>query len=98
MTIDKKFLESLEVADGEDADCLVCRLHTTPLQLPDNLVGHCARCFRMIQYRPHAPKTPEKVCDDCAVKGMAKDGDVRIQITEASLADLRAILAKKAMH
>jgi hypothetical protein len=89
-------LDKLEITDGEDSDVLVCRLITEPLYMNDNLVGLCSDCHRMIQFRPHAPKTPKKVCDDCAIKGM--DKDARFVITEQSLNDLQAFIKKQGEH
>jgi hypothetical protein len=91
-------LDQLEMTSGEEADCVVCRLITTPLLMPDNLVGHCSLCHRMIQHRPHAPKGPPKVCDECGFKNMAKDGDARVVITEQSKADLQGFLKKMREH
>lgn len=97
----EKFLEllgKLQVTSGEEADCVVCRLVSTPLYFPDNQVGNCTRCHRMIQFRPHAPKGPPKVCDECAIKNMAKDGSAEVVITPQSLGDLRLYLKKKSEH
>jgi len=60
----------MDISDnnGEDCDYLVCPPISRPLCAPDNLVGHCATCRRMIQFRPHAPKSPVRICTACARK------------------------------
>jgi len=99
-------LDGIEVAaagdDAEHVDVVVCRLISSPLAFPDNLVGHCSKCFRMVQFRPHAPKTPKRLCDECAGPVIAKaqkDGeDIKSVITEKTAADLRAFLRKRGQH
>jgi len=91
-----KSLDQLEITDGEESDVLVCRLVTEPLYMNDNLVAQCADCMRMIQHRPHAPKTPRKVCDECAFKNIDKDS--RFVITEQSLNDLQNFIKKQGEH
>jgi len=88
-----KMLDKFEVTSGEEADVVVCRLITEPLYLPDNVVAQCSECLRLIQHRPHAPKKPAKVCDECAIKHMAPDAT--FVITEQSKDDLRNYLKKK---
>lgn len=52
--------------EAECADAVVCRLLTSPLLLPDNLIDICSKCGAAIQHRPHVPKRPPKMCDQCA--------------------------------
>ena len=88
-------------SEAEDADCVICRLITDPLIMRDNLVGTCSKCFRMIQFRPHVPKTPPKVCDECAmpiIKRHAKKGDLHAVITENTAQDIANYLRKKGLH
>jgi predicted amidophosphoribosyltransferase len=98
----KKSGNSLEVVsssdEAEDADIMVCRVMTDPLYFPDNHVGFCADCHQPIQWRPHAPKTPKRVCDDCAFPVMAKEaekGELKIQVTEKTAAEVFAFIARK---
>ena len=80
----------MEFADGdnaEDADVLICCLITNPLILPDNLVGHCSTCYRRIQFRPNVPKTPRKVCEECAPVITADDKYIVTEKTTDDLAE-----------
>lgn len=81
----------------EMPDVIVCRLapQGAPLLVPDNLVGHCSKCWRMVQFRPHAPKV-RRVCDQCLRLELAeqKAGGFKFLITENTLSDL-ATYAKK---
>lgn len=89
--------EQLEVVDSSgrvDASVVVCRLapQGERLILPDNLVGHCSKCFRLIQYRPHVPSEPVKMCDECImpeIERQKKAGeDVKFMITKNTARDL----------
>ncbi len=51
--------------DAEKSDFVVCAPETVPLYFPDNLTGECADCGDPIQWRPHAPRTPPKICMRC---------------------------------
>jgi DNA-directed RNA polymerase subunit RPC12/RpoP len=84
--------------DAERADVAVCRLVTTPLLLPDNLVGHCTTCWRMIQFRPHIPKTPRRLCDECASKEMAKEKDTHFIVTDNTAREVTNYLRRKGSH
>lgn len=100
--------DKLEVAkpgDGERCDVLVCRLapQGAPLLLPDNLVTSCSKCFRMVQFRPHAPKRPRRICDECIHAEIAAhreadvDNDITFMITEHTAADVAAYFKKKGL-
>jgi hypothetical protein len=89
-------IDEIEVTDnGEDADVLVCPLATTPLLVANNLVAHCAKCFRLVQHRPHVPKTPQKLCTDCAKKSIAENKGSELMITKESLDDVIREIKKK---
>ena len=89
-------IDSIEIADDpEEADILVCSLVTKPLMLPDNLVAHCSKCFRLVQHRPHIPRMPQKLCTDCATKAITKDVDARLFITQQSLDEIVSEIRKK---
>jgi len=78
--------------DGEDCDYVVCIRATNPLAFPDNLVSTCCKCGCTIQYRPHAPKTPAKMCVECAISDMSVSGDFKVMITPKTAAEVAAYL------
>ena len=49
----------------EAADAVVCAPVTIPLYFRGNITGPCADCGDMLQWRPHAPKKPPRVCMRC---------------------------------
>ena len=61
--------------EAESADVIVCMPFTMPLILSDNLLGNCARCGAPVQYRPHVPRRPVKLCPSCAVAQIKKERD-----------------------
>ncbi len=84
--------------DGEDCDYVVCIRATSPLAFPDNLVSTCSKCGCTIQYRPHAPKTPAKMCVECAIPEMRESFDennLQVMITPKTVAEVAAYLHKK---
>lgn len=92
-------VEVVGQGEGEECDVVVCRLKTEPLLLPDNVVAPCAKCFRLVQFRPHAPKRPAKWCDECTAKQIAKDGgDHQVTITEKTAADVAEYYRKRGMN
>ncbi len=57
--------------EAETADAImVSRRGPSPWK--DNLFGKCAECRAEVMYRPHAPKTPRKICVECAEKAADK--------------------------
>jgi hypothetical protein len=93
-------LEVAKVGDGEDFDVVVCRLapHGVPLLFPDNLVEPCSKCFRTVQFRPHAPKKPRRVCDECIrpeIEERRKTEDVKFMVTENTARDLALFFRTK---
>ena len=89
-------IDQIEISeDPESADILICPLASKPLLMPDNLVAHCSKCFRLVQHRPHVPKTPQKLCVDCAKKSIKKDDDPRLFITKDSIDDIVSQIKKK---
>lgn len=54
--------------DGAAADFVVCTRVTTPLHFADNLTGVCCQCGAAIQFRPHLPTKPRKLCMQCFAK------------------------------
>lgn len=87
-------IDTVDQDGGEKASAVVCRLAPSgaPLLFPDNLVAQCTKCFRMVQFRPHAPKTPPKMCDECIkpeLEAQRASGEgVSFIITENTAADL----------
>ncbi|SRR6266446_1833698 len=84
--------------DGEDCDYAVCIRATSPLVFPDNLVSTCCKCGCTIQYRPYAPKTPAKICLECAIPDMDNsfgEDDLRVMITPKTAAEVAAYFQKK---
>jgi hypothetical protein len=86
-------MDEIEIGDGRDADVLVCAHVTEPLYLPDNIVGQCNRCLRLVQYRPHAPKEPTRLCVDCAgpsvLAARSRGLDVKLIATETTVTEVR---------
>ncbi len=62
---------SCQVMSGQTAelcDMVICRRLTKPLLNRDNLTGPCADCGTQLQWRPHAPTHPPKLCRECAME------------------------------
>ncbi len=57
---------------AELAEMVICVDVTRPLLLPDNKTGPCADCGTALQWRPHAPVNPPKVCLLCATERVAR--------------------------
>lgn len=57
----------VEDAEAEKADAVVCAGLDGEPMFPDNLTGECADCHDPIQWRPHAPKAPPKICLRCGL-------------------------------
>lgn len=58
--------------EAEKSDMVVCVLKGQEQERfkADNIYTTCHVCGRDITHRPHAPKTPPKICMDCAIKMM----------------------------
>lgn len=84
--------------DGERADVMACVRLTSPLIMPDNEIGLCAQCGEAIQFRPHAPAGPRKMCWECieplAVAAAAK-GEFHSLITPETALELLDRMQKK---
>lgn len=68
-------VEVVSQEDSEKADAVVCILATMPSPYTDNLKGTCSLCGREVQFRPHAPKAPPRVCIECCVKRLKQSGE-----------------------
>ena len=55
-------------AEAEQCDLVVCirKIDLDPTLFPDNHEATCHDCGEVISFRPSAPKTPIKVCLQCA--------------------------------
>lgn len=87
--------------NGEHADIVVCMRLTQPLMMPDNDIGICAQCGEAIQFRPHVPKRPRKVCMECVIpraNEAAAKGELHSIITTETAAELGDYLRKKGAH
>jgi len=84
--------------DGEHADVVACMRLTQPLLMPDNEIGLCSECGEAIQYRPHVPKLPRKMCLECIgprASKAAERGELHSILTPEAAAEIAAHLRKK---
>lgn len=51
--------------EAEQADYVVCAPAEWETPFADNEAGVCGDCGRAIQFRPHVPKRPPKICVQC---------------------------------
>jgi hypothetical protein len=87
--------------EAEDADAVVCIRLTSPLMLPDNEIGLCSVCGEAIQFRPFGPKSPPKICWECAepaAAASAAKGELVTMITPKTAAEVADYLRKKNAH
>ena len=57
----------ISAADAEQSELVICGY--PPAKYPDeDLLTWCHDCHCAIVHRPHAPKTPIKVCASCGVR------------------------------
>ena len=88
----------VEVTSGEEAEdaaYVVCIPVTDPLKFEDNMIGRCVRCNCRVQFRPHAPKTPPRVCWECIQPDVLqeyRDNNLGISITDKSMEDVMGFL------
>src|SRR5438105_10664530 len=54
--------------EAEQANYVICMPNGSGEYFNDDVRTTCALCARGIHHRPHVPKTPAKVCIDCALK------------------------------
>jgi hypothetical protein len=94
-------IEIVDQEDGDDARYMVCRRLTQPMLMPDNEIGLCTRCGEAIQFRPHAPSGPPKVCVVCMLPEMerlAAKGELHATVTPKTAAEVIAYNKKKREH
>lgn len=65
--------------EAEEADFVVCVRSDQATPFTDNLHSPCSECGVSVQYRPHAPKKPKRICMECAV-GLLEDEDLEDSI------------------
>lgn len=65
ITIGDVTIPVVEPEEAEDSDFVVCVLASEPTPFIDNLTGVCVDCGQAVQFRPHAPKRPPKICLQC---------------------------------
>jgi hypothetical protein len=75
---------------AEEADYYVCVPAEFESPYSDNLTGACAECGRPIQFRPHAPVKPKKVCMECGMERSMAAGTVHA--TESTAREVAAYL------
>lgn len=51
--------------ESEKAAVVVCIRKGSFTPFTDNEFGHCVNCATEVQFRPHAPKTPPRICIEC---------------------------------
>lgn len=83
--------------EAENCEYLVCVRVTTPLHFPDNLTGKCCQCGKPVQYRPHAPVTPKRLCMDCYI-GTKDLRSADNMITPETAAEVLEVNLKKRMN
>jgi hypothetical protein len=79
-------MKSADLTKDDFVICLPCPLGTEPA-MPDNVFGVCALCECRIQYRPHVPDAPTKLCKDCALDNMTVGQ--KVALTEETVAEIR---------
>ena len=52
--------------EAEAVDFVVCMREGGFTPFDDNVKGVCAHCGHAIFFRPYMPKTPPKICVECA--------------------------------
>lgn len=57
-------------AEAEQARYVVCCRTGMPSVFSDNETGACAHCGHGIFFRPTMPKSPPKICVECAQDAM----------------------------
>jgi hypothetical protein len=61
-------IEVISQEEAEKADFFVCITADSPSPFSDNERGICSGCGVPVQFRPHAPKKPPRLCVGCVVK------------------------------
>lgn len=67
----KEFLDKVKVVsdvEAEEAGVMVCVPADWATPFTDNELGVCSKCGCAVQFRPHAPKKPPRLCVTCMLK------------------------------
>lgn len=71
--------------EAEDADYFVCVRADVVTPFKDNLFDFCCKCGEKVQFRPHGPTVPKKICFPCVMPKLAeqaKKGELEIACTK----------------
>jgi hypothetical protein len=93
-------IEIVSPDEADEAECVICIPLTYPMTYPDNMVGECSRCGAALQHRPHIPNAP-LVCVPCITPELLEQqakGDLVVQITPKTAAEVEEYLRKKNAH
>lgn len=93
----------VDKGDGsaETCDLMVCVPFTIErgFVFPDNRIGKCEGCGCAVQFRPHAPIKPKRVCYACVEKFQGGGDDkVTAMITPKTAAELALFYSKWSKH
>lgn len=83
MANELKIIQNSE--EAEDADYFVCIRASSYSPFKDNLFDFCCKCGEKVQFRPHGPTVPKKICFECVMPELleeAKKGELEISCTE----------------
>jgi len=64
-------IEIVSDEEAEKAEFLVCVRVGQPTPFDDNETGVCSKCGAEVQFRPYAPKTPQRLCMECFFRSKA---------------------------
>lgn len=88
-------------AETEACDYLVCTPVSNPLKFADNLVSVCCKCGAAVQYRPHGPTTPPKICLPCIMPELvdkAEKDELGVLVSAKTVQEVRDHFRKKNSH
>jgi hypothetical protein len=57
----------VSLAEAEQASYVVCCRVGNPRHFDDDVEGTCCSCSHPVFFRPTAPKTPPRLCIECAI-------------------------------
>lgn len=80
--------------NAEHCDFLICRRFNVleGLIFQDNRIGKCEKCGYAVQFRPHAPTKPKRICFECAPN---LDSGGKMMVTEKTAAEVFTYYASK---
>jgi hypothetical protein len=71
-------IEVIPDEEAEKVDYVVCVRVGTPSPFDDNLTAFCCKCGTKVIHRWHAPRTPPKICLECALEMSEKDAEAGV--------------------